>query len=153
MLTMKARYALRALSHLAEAPRGSRAQAADIAEHERIPRKFLELILRELRQHGFVLSRKGRGGGYVLRLAPDQVSVASVLRAIDGPLAPVPCVSRSAYDRCDECREEHACGIRLVLKEAHDATLRVLEGTTLEDLRRRTNEARREHLPVLRYAI
>ena len=153
MITMKARYALKALSLIAEAPRGQRTQAGDIAEREGIPRKFLELILRELRQQGFIQSRKGRGGGWVLRQEPTRISVASVLRAIDGPLAPVPCLSQSSYERCEGCRDEHSCGVRLVLKDAHEASLRVLEGTTLADLSSRTLTARAAARPVLRYAI
>jgi Rrf2 family protein len=153
MMTMKARYALKALAYLADAPTGAPVLLGDIAEREGIPKKFLELILRELRQHGLVESKKGRGGGYRLRQSPRDVSIASVLRAVGGPLAPVPCLSQSAYRGCDGCADEATCGLRLVLKDAHEATLRVLETQTLADLARRTREAALTRSGVLRYAI
>lgn len=153
MMTMKARYALKALGCLAEAPAGTTVLLSDIATQETIPKKFLELILRELRQHGIVDSKKGRGGGYRLVSAPNEVSVASVLRAVGGPLAPLPCLSQTGYRRCDGCEDEGTCGLRLVIKEAHDATLRVLETQTLADLARRTRQARLTRSGALRYAI
>jgi DNA-binding IscR family transcriptional regulator len=79
--------------------------------------------------------------------------LAEVIRALDGPLAPVPCLSRSAYERCAECKSEQACGVRLVLKDLHEATANVLEKTTLADLVRRTREASQEASTALRYAI
>jgi Rrf2 family protein len=153
MLTMKTKYALKALGQLAIAPAGEPMLIADIAEREDIPRKFLEAILVELKQHGFVRSRKGRGGGYTLAKDPDTVTLASVIRVIDGPIAPVPCLSRTAYRRCDGCRDEATCGVRLVLREAHAASVQVLETTTLGDMARRLRAATREGLPVLRYSI
>ena len=86
MITMKTKYALKALSHLARAREGEPVLIAEISEREGIPRKFLELILRELRQHGILESRKGRGGGYSLRLRPASITLASVIRVLDGPL-------------------------------------------------------------------
>jgi len=153
MLTMKARYALKALACLADPAESGPVLLGEIAEREAIPKKFLELILGELRQHGFVDSKKGRGGGYRLRGDPREVSIAAVLRAVGGPLAPVPCLSQTAYRRCDGCRDEATCGLRLVLKDAHEATLRVLEGETLADLARRNREAALTRSGVLRYAI
>src|SRR6186713_3226379 len=153
MLTMKTKYALKALGQLASAPPGEPMLIADIAEREEIPRKFLEAILVELKQHGFVRSRKGRGGGYTLAKNPDTITVASVLRVLDGPIAPVPCLSRTAYQRCAECRDETTCGVRLVLREAHAASVQVLENTTLADMVERVANAGRGALPVLKYSI
>jgi Rrf2 family protein len=153
MMTMKARYALKALGCLAEAPAGSTVLSSDIASQESIPKKFLELILRELRQHALVDSKKGRGGGYRLVKPAHEISIASVLRAVGGPLAPLPCLSQTAYRRCDGCDDEGTCGLRLVIKEAHEASLRVLETQTLADLVRRTRQARLTGRGVLRYAI
>jgi Rrf2 family protein len=153
MMTMKARYALKALGCLAEATARSPVLLSDIAAQESIPKKFLELILRELRQHGIVDSKKGRGGGYRLVSPPSEISVASVLRAVGGPLAPLPCLSSTAYRRCDGCEDEGTCGLRLVIKDAHDASLRVLETQTLADLARRTRQARLTRSGALRYAI
>jgi Rrf2 family protein len=152
MITMKTRYALKALCLLAATPPGEPVLIADIAAKEGIPRKFLELILAELKQHGILQSRKGRGGGYLLAKKPEAISLASILRVLDGPIAPVPCLSRTAYQRCAECRDEATCGVRLVLKEAHDASVSVLEKTTLADMLSRSSEAGRER-PVLRYSI
>jgi Rrf2 family protein len=152
MLTMKTRYALKALGVLSERGPGQATLIADIAEREGIPRKFLEAILRELRQHGLLSAQRGRGGGYRLRKPPEEIALAEIVRVLDGPLAPVPCLSRSAYQRCAECKSEQTCGVRMVLKELHEATERVLENTTLADLARSTRAA--AELPsALRYAI
>jgi Rrf2 family protein len=153
MITMKAKYALKALCRLSVAPKGQPVLIADIAEQEGIPRKFLELILAELKQHGILSSRKGRGGGYLLARRPEDVTVAAVLRALDGPIAPVACLSRTAYQRCAECPNEAACGVRLVLREAHAASVEVLERTTVADMVNRVAEHSRPPQPALRYSI
>ncbi|HET9933520.1 MAG TPA: Rrf2 family transcriptional regulator [Polyangiaceae bacterium] len=150
---MKTKYALKALCRLALSQTGEPVLIADIAEAENIPRKFLELILGELKQHGMLQSRKGRGGGYLLAKNPDTITVASVLRVLDGPIAPVPCLSRTAYQRCAECADEATCGVRLILKDAHAASLQVLENTTLADMVERVNGAARGPSPVLKYSI
>jgi Rrf2 family protein len=153
MITMKTKYALKALCRLALAQPGERILIADIAEQEAIPRKFLELILGELKQHGILQSRKGRGGGYTLAKNPDTITVAAVLRVLDGPIAPVPCLSRTAYQRCAECRDEATCGVRLILREAHAASVQVLENTTLADMVERVANAGKSSLPILKYSI
>jgi Rrf2 family protein len=153
MITMKTKYALKALCRLALSPPGEPVLIAEIAEQEAIPRKFLELILGELKQHGILQSRKGRGGGYLLAKNPDTITVASVLRVLDGPIAPVPCLSRTAYQRCAECKDEASCGVRLVLREAHAASVQVLEGTTLADMVQRVGNAARSGAPILKYSI
>jgi Rrf2 family protein len=153
MLTMKTRYALKALGILSERGMGQATLIAEISEREAIPRKFLEAILRELRQHGLLLAQRGRGGGYRLRRPPEEIALAEVIRALDGPLAPVPCLSRTSYERCPECKSEHACGVRLVLEDLHDATANILENTTLADLVRRTREATGDASANVRYAI
>jgi Rrf2 family protein len=152
MITMKTKYALKALSRLAVAPKGQPLLIADIAQQEGIPKKFLELILSELKQHGILTSRKGRGGGYLMARAPEEVTVASVLRVLDGPIAPVPCLSRTAYQRCNECPNEATCSVRLVLREAHEASVQVLENTTIADMINRVGQERGAG-PALRYSI
>jgi Rrf2 family protein len=136
MLTMKTKYALKALAQLVALPPGEPTLIADIASRDDIPLKFLQLILRELKQHGILRSRKGPGGGYFLAVAPRDVTLATVIRMMDGPIAPVPCLSRSSYQRCEGCKDEATCGVRLILRDMHEATLRVLENTTLADLAR-----------------
>src|SRR5215813_6180745 len=106
----------------------------DIAKQERIPMKFLEHILLELKKKGFVQSKKGKGGGYYLNRLPDTIPVGALIRALDGPLALLPCVSQMAYERCAECPDEQTCGIRNVFKEVRDSTVNILERTTLADM-------------------
>lgn len=153
MITMKTKYALKALTHLARAKRGEPVLIAEIAEREGIPRKFLELILRELRQHGILDSRKGRGGGYALRLEASSITLASVMRVLDGPLAPVPCLSRTAYRRCDGCLDERSCGVRLIMTDLYAATTQILETTTVADMVERMESVAEVRPLPLRYSI
>lgn len=153
MLTMKARYGLKALAILAERGAGQATLSTEIAEREGIPQKFLEAILRELRQHGMLQAQRGPRGGYRLRKPPEGIALADVIRALDGPLAPVPCLSRTAYERCAECKSERTCGVRLVLGDLHEATAKILENTTLADLVQRTQQASEVRSENLRYAI
>ena len=132
---MKAKYALRALTRFVQAGQGEQLLSSDIAERESIPKKFLESILCDLRHHGLLDSRKGRRGGYRLRPGAEAVTVASVIQMIDGPTAPVPCLNGTGR-RCEDCPDPARCSIQLVFREAHEATLRILEGTTIADLAR-----------------
>ena len=134
MLTRKTKYALRALACLAREPHGSWQSVAAIAAHEKLPRKFLERILLDLNRSGFVNSRKGREGGYTLAAPAHTLRVADVVRRMDGPLAPVPCVSITAYHRCTDCGSEASCCIRPVMKRVRDAIAEVLEHTSVADL-------------------
>jgi len=153
-LSRKARYALRALYALAGDESRRPVLIADLAEKERIPRKFLEAILLELRNAGILQSKKGKGGGYALARAPEQVTLGQVIRVVDGPLAPIPCVSERAYVRCEECVSEDSCGTRMVMKEVRDAIAKILDGTTLADVRERAAKAGRgAGLPVVAYSI
>jgi Rrf2 family protein len=152
MMTMKAKYALKALGCLAATGVDRPLLISEIAAQEAIPRKFLELILNELKQHGFLRSKKGRGGGYLFAKDPERITIAAVLRVLEGPIAPVPCLSRTAYRRCDGCRDELNYSLRSVLKEAYEASVEVLERTTVADLARLgAGQGRRK--PVLRYSI
>ncbi len=111
MLTKKGKYGLKALVHLAQLPAGSLAFINDIATKNRIPKKFLEAILSELRNAGFVQSRKGKEGGYRLACPAEEIKVGHVVRVLDGPLAPIPCASRTRYERCEDC-DETTCQVR-----------------------------------------
>lgn len=133
MLSQKARYALRALFLLARRPAGQQVMIAEIAEEARIPRKFLEQILLELKKRGILHSVRGKFGGYTLGRAPDKISFAEVIRAIDGPLALSPCVSVTAYRRCDDCVDEATCTLRKVLLAVRDSTAHILETRTLAE--------------------
>jgi Rrf2 family protein len=150
MLSSKAKYALRAAAFLAEKHREQTwALASDIAEAEEIPKKFLEAILVELRDHGVVHSRRGRYGGYRLAHAPSRVVVGDVIRMIDGPLALTPCSSRRQYGACADCIDPVLCALRPVLQEARDAVAAVLDGCSLAHLIR----SRRSKSAAVRRAV
>jgi Rrf2 family protein len=136
VLTRKSKYGLKALLLLAREYGRGAILASDIAAREGIPEKFLQGILLELRRRGIVRSRRGQGGGYQLARDPAAINFGEVLRAIDGPLALTPCVSQTAYQRCDECADEQLCGIRLVMKDVRDETARILEGASLTGVNR-----------------
>jgi Rrf2 family protein len=140
MLSQKAKYGLKALLALAAEFGNGPILISDLAKREGIPKKFLELILRELKNHGILQSKKGYGGGYQLAKEPHAISLGRIIRIIDGPLAPLPCASETAYRRCDECVDETTCGIRMVMREVRDATARILDGTSLADVIHRTGD-------------
>jgi Rrf2 family protein len=131
VISQKAKYALRSLVALAR--KGEPMMIGEIAEKERIPRKFLEQILLELKRHGIVQSRRGKLGGYDLLMAADCITFGQVLRIIDGPIAPLPCLSRIAYRRCADCRTEEACEIRRVFARVAESAREVLDRTTIAD--------------------
>lgn len=135
MLSHKARYALRALVELTRAD-GGQMTAGDLAARADAPRKFLEAILLELARRGLVVSRRGKFGGYALGRPPQDISFAEVIRVIDGPLALAPCVSRTAFRKCDDCPTLENCSLREALLRARDATAGVLEGYSLADAAR-----------------
>ncbi|MGV8841217.1 MAG: RrF2 family transcriptional regulator [Bauldia sp.] len=131
MISQKAKYALRALVALARAD--DSLVISDIADAQKIPRKFLEQILLDLKHHGLVHSRRGRLGGYGLLRPADQITFGQVLRLIDGPIAPLPCLSRIAYRRCEDCRDEASCEIRRVFAAVAEASRDVLDRATIAD--------------------
>jgi len=137
MLHNKTKYALKALQVLAKEYGQGPVLISEIARREKISPKFLELILLELKNHGILQSKKGKGGGYFLARPPQSVSVGHIIRIMEGPLAPIPCVSRTAYMRCAECRDERTCGIRIIMKDVRDATAAILDSTTLADVLKR----------------
>jgi Rrf2 family protein len=134
MLTAKGKYGLKALVHLAHLEAGDTAQSADIAEANNISKKFLDAILADLRRSGFVETKKGRGGGYRLAQKAKDIRIGNVIRALDGPLAPIACASRTAYRACDDCKSRQKCAVRIVMTEVRDAMSKVLDRTTLADM-------------------
>src|SRR6185295_14374292 len=127
MLSKKAKYAIKALLALADSNGDEPVRIADLAR--------AELILLGLKNQGLLQSRKGKGGGYLLARDPGEIYLGQVVRMFDGPLAPVPCASQTAYQRCSDCKNEAVCGVHLAMKEVRDATARVLDGTSLASLR------------------
>jgi Rrf2 family protein len=134
MLSRKAKYGLKAMLRLASLPTPGPLLVADLAKTELIPKKFLEQILLELKHRGLLQSKKGKGGGYMLGRSATHISMGEIIRALEGPLAPIPCVSQTAYIKCDECLDERTCGIRMVMKEVRDATSSILDNRSLADI-------------------
>jgi Rrf2 family protein len=135
MLSKKAKYALKALFALSQDnANGQKSMLiAEIARQERIPKKFLEAILLDLKNDGILYSKRGKTGGYALLKTPDQITIGQVIRVIDGPLALVPCASQTAYVPCDECMDVDSCAIRITMRKVRDATASILDSTTLTD--------------------
>jgi Rrf2 family protein len=134
MLTAKGKYGLKALAHLASLAPGETAQSVDIAEANSIPKKFLDAILGELRNGGVVHSKKGPGGGYMLAHPPANVKLGFVIRTLDGPLAPIACASRTAYQPCQDCDDVETCAVRLSMVKVRDAISDILDRLTLADM-------------------
>ena len=134
MLTAKGKYGLKALVHLAHYPVGQLALVTDIANANNIPKKFLDAILSDLRNAGFVQSRKGKGGGYRLARPPEEIKIGSVVRVLDGPLAPIPCASHTRYEPCDDC-DVATCQVRHMMLNVRNAIAEVLDSTTLAQMR------------------
>ena len=143
MLTNKAKYGLRAMCALATLPAGERLQAHAIADRANVPGKFLETILVDLRRAGYVDSRRGQLGGHSLAKPADAIMVGDLIRAIDGPLAPVRCASNSAYEPCADCIDPEHCAVRELMRETREALSRVLDQHSLLTLSQRTDRESR----------
>jgi Rrf2 family protein len=150
MLSMRAKYGMRALVYLAQRQGEGLISIRDIAVALNIPKKFLEAILLDLRNEGILQSRKGKEGGYFMERSPDTITIGRIIRFIDGPLAAVPCVSQTAYARCADCPDEKQCVIRWIMKEVRDSTAQILDNTTLEQL---VVRAQRNETPAIEYQI
>ncbi len=131
MLTNKAKYGLKAMVHLAKTPPGHMAHVNDIATANQIPKRFLDAILAELRNAGYVHSKKGLGGGYMLARPADGIGIGNIIRVLDGPLAPIQCASKTLYQRCDDCVDETKCAVHLVMMEVRNALAIVLDNQSL----------------------
>jgi Rrf2 family protein len=133
-LSKKCKYALQALYALSAEYGKGPVLISTMSERQRIPHKFLEVILWELKQGGLVDSKKGKRGGYRLLKSPETVTIGSIIRMIDGPLAPLPCASETAYRQCEECIDVAKCGTRIVMREVRDAMAAILDCRTLADV-------------------
>jgi Rrf2 family protein len=133
MLSMKAKYALKALMILANEPK-KRFQTGKLAEESAIPMKFLEAIMVELKNHGLLDSKRGATGGHTLAKPPAEIYIGDIMRIIDGPLAPVRCASLTAYKKCDDCTDEANCVIRHIMLDVREAMSGVLDKKSLQDL-------------------
>jgi Rrf2 family protein len=133
MLSMKAKYALRALMVMARNEKKMLASKS-IAQTADIPQKFLDNILQELRQKGYVDSKRGIFGGYFLAKPAAEIMVGDLIRLLDGPLAPIRCASQSAYQPCEDCPDEESCQIRKTMVEVRNAIAGVLDHKSILDL-------------------
>lgn len=136
MITKKSKYAYKAMLVLVDEYGRGPVLISTISERANIPKKFLEVILLELRNAGYVDSKKGKGGGYYLKVPPSQISLAKVFRTIEGPIAPVACVSLNFYEKCSDCDSEITCRFRKLMEKLRDANLSVLEANSFSDLAR-----------------
>ncbi len=142
-LSKRGEYGMRAMIALATPAAGSEIpilQIREIAEREQIPAKFLEQILLSLKNAGLLHSKMGVGGGYHLAKPPKDISLGQIVRVLDGPLAPVKCVSQMAYEPCG-CPDEETCGLRLVMGDVRNAISGLLDGTSLADVTKRVGKA------------
>lgn len=153
MISMKTKYALKALGFLARTRDKEAFLIAEMAEAENIPKKFLEAILLALKNQGILSSKKGPGGGYSLAVAPESLTIGRIVRAFEGDLAPVPCLGDAAPAKCPECADLATCGIRLVLADVKQAVSSVLDRTTLADMLERSEHERQRLLKAIDYTI
>lgn len=151
-LSLRGEYALRALIVLGLNEGQDVVRIQTISDQQNIPKRFLEQILNDMRAAGIVDSKRGLAGGYRLRKTPQQITLAQVIRLIEGPLAPVSCVSEKYYEKCS-CPDENKCGIRSVMKEVRDAIVKILEGVTLAELCQRVKTLQGTHANPLDYVI
>lgn len=153
MISKKTKYGLLALLALARKFGEGPVPIVDLAEQEGIPKKFLEMILLQLKNAGILASRKGKGGGYFLAKDPAVVTMGQAIRVLEGPLAPIPCASETAYQKCEECDDEASCGIRLVMKDVRNAIAAILDHTSIKDVLIRSQGAARTAREVIDFII
>lgn len=134
MLSKKCQYALHALIYLGEHQESGLIFISEIATSKKIPKKFLEAILLDLKNTDILGSKKGKGGGYYLKKKPEEISILQVVRAIDGAVAMLPCVSLNFYESCGLCENEQQCTINRLFSQVRDETLKILSKNTLADL-------------------
>ncbi len=143
MLSKKCKYAIHALVYLAERHGKGPVQIGEIADSQKIPKKFLEAILLELRNNGILNSKKGKGGGYYLQRNPEEINLTEVIRLTNGPIALLPCVSLNFYESCEECVNEKNCTIRTTFLTIRDETLKILSESNLAALVKKQKKERK----------
>ncbi len=153
MISKKTKYALKALGYLAEHSTGAPILIAELADKENIPKKFLEAILVALRKGGVLKSRIGKGGGYMLAVPPEEITVSRVVLILEGEFAPLPCLSDTNPTRCDECDDQASCGIRLVMRDVKNAVMAVMDGVSVADMVERSKAVRMKNLKIVDYSI
>lgn len=144
MLSKKTKYAINALVYLAKKPYKQPILISEIAENENIPKKFLETILLDMRNAGFLNSKKGKGGGYYLIKEPKDVNLAEIIRYFDGAIGMLPCVTHKYYEKCDECVDENTCGIRHAFLFIRNETVELLKKSTLQQIIEKENSLKKK---------
>ena len=134
MLSNRTKYAIKALLYIYRDQSGLPIHIVDIAKSETIPQKFLELIMLDIKKTGILDSKRGKGGGYFLTQDPDKIMVGTIIRALEGPIALLPCASLSNYKPCKDCLDEDMCSLRALMMEVREQTTHILDQTTLADL-------------------
>lgn len=134
MLSRKTKYGIKALIYIAKQDNLMPVLISEISERENISKKFLETILLDLKKIGLLGSKKGKGGGYYLLKSPKDISVATIIRFLDGPIAMLPCVSLNFYEKCGDCPDEETCALNKLMIQVRDNALNVLENKSLQDL-------------------
>jgi len=153
MISMRSKYALKALSVMASIKDKKMFLIADIAEEGNIPKKFLEAILLTLRSQGILNSRKGPGGGYSLAKEPNSITIGNIVRAFEGDLAPVPCLTDTSSNACPECADKATCGTRLIMGDVYVAITSILDSVTLADMLQRSEFERQKLTQQLDFSI
>jgi len=153
-ISKRTQYGLKAMLALGSRYGEGPVLIATLSKQESIPIKFLEVILLNLKSNGLLDSKKGPRGGYQLSRPPSTITVGSLIRMMEGPLAPLPCASETAYRPCDECGDVESCGTRIIMRQVRDAMASVLDRTTLADLIRQVESVRSKSKPeALMYHI
>ena len=152
-ISKRTQYGLKALVALGRQHGAGPVLISTLASEENIPLKFLEGILLDLKGHGLLDSKRGKNGGYLLRRSPASITIGSVIRAMEGPLAPLPCASETAFRPCEECADVDSCGTRIIMRQVRDAIAGVLDQSTLADVIRSVEEARQRRVaqPLMYY--
>lgn len=155
MLSKKSKYAIKALLALAKVyNEKTPMRISTISAQENIPRKFLEAILLELRNQGFVASKMGPNGGYYLTKHPEEIMLSTIIRVTGGPIAMLPCVSLNFYEPCTgECRNEDVCGLRDVVKEVREASIKILSKTSLADTLKRESTLTKKYFATGKQSV
>jgi len=153
MISKKTKYALRALTHLAQRPDNSPVLIADLARAEKIPKKFLEFILLSLRKGGILTSRVGKGGGYCLAHEPSHITIGSIVQILEGGFSLVHCLNGNGTEHCEEGNDPSSCGIRLVMTDVKRSITAVLDTTTLADMIDKSESEQRRKAHIIDYSI
>ncbi len=153
LISKKSTYGIKALMNMARHLERGQVLISELAQEEKIPKKFLEAILLALKNGGILSSRIGKGGGYSLAVSPKSVTIGRIIRILEGDFAPVSCLSETNYAKCDECDDEASCGIRLVLADVQKAMNSVLDTVTLAEMVERSEAALQAGRKVYDYSI